>query len=307
MDSSILSIIIPAFNEEQAIQQTLKELRKTPELKHAEIIVVDDGSTDQTAKRAASVPGIHVLRHKENIGYGAAIKTAVRASKRDFVCWYDADGQHRPENLVRLVQRVQEEDADWGLGIRGKDSPEILKRKLGKILLRLAVQIASRRKVADFNTGLRVFRTKWLVTYLHLLPNGFSASTTTTLLMIERGYRCAEVEIKTERRIGRSQVRLLRDGVRTLLLILRILLLFRAMLLFFIPGILMLLSGIIYSLWIMSINRMGFPIAGLLVIVTGVLTIFMSLIADQLSQMRLERFEDIAHPSYQESKGDSEP
>lgn len=117
IDSSLLTIIIPAFNEEQVIQQTLEELRLTPELQAAEIVVVDDGSSDKTAEMASTVPGVNVLSHRYNIGYGGAIKTAVRAAKTRYVCWYDADGQHRPEDLVKLVKRVQKTDADWGLGV----------------------------------------------------------------------------------------------------------------------------------------------------------------------------------------------
>jgi glycosyltransferase involved in cell wall biosynthesis len=298
IDSSLLTIIIPAYNEEQVIQQTLEELRSTSELQAAKIVVVDDGSSDKTAEMASTVPGVNVLSHRYNIGYGGAIKTAVRAAKTKYVCWYDADGQHRPEDLIKLVRRVQKTDADWGLGVRSRDSHNSVVRKPGKFILSLAVQLAAGKTVPDFNSGLRVFRTQCLIRYLHLLPNGFSASTTTTLLMMERGYRDAHIKIQTRKRVGTSQVNQFKDGIRTLTLILRIFLLFRALLFFSTIGILMLLAGIIYSACITFINKMGIPIGGLFLMMTGILTIFMGLIADQLSLIRRERFEDINLSSY---------
>jgi glycosyltransferase involved in cell wall biosynthesis len=276
-----------------AIRQTLEELRAAPELHDAEIIVVNDGSTDRTEERARAVAGVRVISHRSNLGYGGAIKTAVRVTEREYVFWYDADGQHRVEDLVRLVRLVQEEDADWGLGVRGESSHQSFGRKPGKLLLRLAVRLAARKKVPDFNSGLRGFRTQLLKIYLHLLPNGFSASTTTSLLMIERGYRCVETTIQTNKRVGSSQVRQIRDGLRTLTLILRIFLLFRAMAFFFVLGGLVFFTGAVYSSWVMAIKHLGVPIAGLLVMMTGILTIFMGLIADQLSLIRRERFEDL--------------
>lgn len=300
IDSKTVSIVIPVYNEEQVIQQTIEKLQATPEIQDAEIIVVDDGSTDQSGQLIQSISGVRVLSHRYNMGYGAAIKTAVRVSTREYICWYDADDQHNPKDLVRLVRKVQRQDADWGLGIRTKNSHENTARKPGKFILKLAVQIAARRRVSDFNSGLRVFRTQCLRRYLHLLPNGFSASTTTTLLMIERGYRCAEVKIQTSERTGQSQVSQFRDGIKTLTLILRIFLLFRALALFFTVGALMTLVGILYSAYTMYFNKMGIPIGGLFAMSTGVLTIFMGLIADQLSLIRRERFEDVERPPYNE-------
>lgn len=294
MDAHRLAIVIPAYNEEKAVRQVLRDLVAEPSLEGAEILLIDDGSTDRTGEEAREVPGVRVLRHRINTGYGGAIKTGVRATKREYLCWYDADGQHRPEDLIRLVDRVQAEDADWGVGVRGETSHRQLNRMPGKWLLKTVVRIASKTNhVPDFNSGLRVFRTGLLRIYLHLLPSGFSASTTTTLLMLERGYRMVEVPIETRERIGKSEVRQLRDGARTLLLVLRIFMLFRALVLFLVPGLMILFLGAAYSVAIMYKNRLGLPIAGLLMMMTGLLTVFMGLIADQLSQIRRERFEDL--------------
>lgn len=289
-----LTIIIPAYNEEEGLGQTLEDLSKVSAIKDAQVILIDDGSTDKTAKVAEGFEFVQVISHRYNIGYGGAIKTGVRATKRKYVCWYDADGQHRPEDLIKLVRRVKKVDADWGLGVRSADSHMSMNRKPGRFLLRMAVQLAARRPIPDFNSGLRIFRTECLRRYLHLLPDGFSASTTTSLLMTERGYIGANVKIRTNKRVGKSQVRQVADGLVTLTLILRIMLLFRALLFFFAIGATLVLTGIGYSAYVMSINKQGIPIGGLFLMMTGVLTILMGLIADQLSLIRRERFEEIS-------------
>lgn len=297
VNSKDLAIIIPAYNEEDAIGQTLEDLSKVPALEDAQVIVVDDGSTDSTLGIARRFPFVRVISHRYNIGYGGAIKTGVRAAKRKYVSWYDADGQHCPKDLVKLVRRVQKVDADWGLGVRSAGSHTDVKRKPGKFLLQLAVRLAAKRPIPDFNSGLRIFRTECLSRYLHLLPDGFSASTTTSLLMTERGYRGANIKIQAQQRIGTSQVNQVRDGIGTLVLILRIFLLFRALMFFSTVGAVIGLIGLLYSLYIASVNKMGIPIGGLFLMTTGTLIIMMGLVADQLSLIRRERFEDYVFSS----------
>jgi len=304
VDSSSVTIIVPAFNEERIIRKTLCDLRDTQALKEAKIIVVDDGSKDRTAAMAAGIDGVRVLHHRHNVGYGGAIKTGVRAAATRYVCWYDADGQHRPKDLVKLIRRVQKIDADWGLGVRSADSYSVIHRQPGRLLLRMVVQLAARQRVNDFNTGMRIFRTDCLKRYLHLLPNGFSASTTTTLLMIERGYLGANVRITTPPRVGKSQVKPISDGVRMLALIVRIFLLFRALFFFSVAALVLFVAGVAYSAYVMSMRHLGVPVAGLFLMTTGTLTFFMGLIADQLSLIRRERFEDMPQATYEGTADD---
>lgn len=302
-DFKDISICIPAFNEEVAIESTLNQLRSAPDLSGAEIIVVDDGSIDKTYVKAISVDGVKVIRHRRNLGYGASIKTAIKASNKKYVAWYDADGQHRPSDLIKLVKRIKRSNSDWGIGIRSHNSHQQSNRKLGKFLLNIAVQIAARRPVPDFNSGMRIFRRECIIKYMHLLPEGFSASTTSTLLMTERGYISSNIKIEVQKRIGKSQVKQFRDGMTTLLLILRIFLLFRAFLFFFTIGSFMLTAGAIYTLVILWLNNQGMPVGGLFLMMTGVITILMGLIADQLSLIRRERFEDVCFLKNDDIKG----
>jgi glycosyltransferase involved in cell wall biosynthesis len=285
------SVIIPAFNEAAGIRQTLEQLLAYPELQAAEIIVIDDGSTDETAALVAQFAQVRLIRHRVNRGYGAAIRTGVRNACGAYIIWYDADGQHRPEDLLLIYAVLIQEDLDYCIGVRDANSHRPASRQFGKLILRKVVDVAAGEKVRDFNSGLRGFKREVLVQYLHLLPNGFSASTTTTLIMKERGYVGNEVAIVTQERIGKSTVKQLRDGTGTIMLILRIVLLFKPMIFFSTLGLSLVLIGMVYGLIETFAVRQGFPVFGALVIILGVQTLFFGLLNDQISLQRRERFE----------------
>jgi glycosyltransferase involved in cell wall biosynthesis len=285
------SVIIPAYNEAVGITQTLAALCQYPGLDQAEIIVVDDGSTDETAMQVAAFPRIQLVCHKTNKGYGAAIATGVRASHGQYVVWYDADGQHRPEDLLTVVGTLIENDLDYCIGIRGAQSYEDPRRRLGKFILRQVVKLVVDQPVPDFNSGLRGFRKEVLAQYLHLLPKRFGASTMTTLLMIERNHVGESVPIVVQQRVGTSSVRQLRDGVATLMIILRIILLFKPMLFFGGIGAALIVGGSLYGFVEAFSVREGFPVFGALIIILGVQALFFGLLNDQISLMRRERLD----------------
>lgn len=284
-----LSIIIPAFNEELAIQPALEALASEPRLAEAEIIVIDDGSTDHTAELVSALPRIRLIRHRSNQGYGSAIRTGAHAATGSLIAWYDSDGQHRVEDLLAVATAVRDQQLDYCIGIRGQLASQVANRRIGKLVLRLAVEFAAGQRVKDFNSGLRCFRRDVMMRYLHLLPRGFGASTTTTILMIERGYLGREVEIATLDRVGKSSVKQFRDGTRTLMIILRLMLLFKPLQFFGSIGLLCILVGIAYNFSL--VNRQGFSVVAAIVIIFGCQTIFFGLLADQISAMRREGFE----------------
>ena len=152
-----LSVVIPAYNEGEGIAAALEELIAFVDLEETEIIVVDDGSSDDTAEKVAAFPEVRLIRHGRNRGYGAAIKTGARLSEGEAIAWYDADGQHRPEDLARVVEELWEKDLDYCIGVRGKDSYEDPGRVLGKAILRVFLRVFARQNPTDFNSGLRVF------------------------------------------------------------------------------------------------------------------------------------------------------
>ena len=286
---SDVSIIIPAFNEEQNIQKTLILLKEN--CPDAEVIVIDDGSSDTTAASANQVPGIKLIQHAYNKGYVASLKTGMRKSTRPIIVWFDADGQHRVEDMNAIIEPIRSQGMDATFGRRTKESAFVVRRVPGKWLLKLVSQIIARQKIPDLNCGFRAFRRDIILRYLHLLPDGFSASATTTLLMLKRNYMTAFVPVMSPKRVGSSTVRMFRDGFRTLSIMFRIMLLFDAFLFFTFFALLQILPAISYSIYMAITYRLGIPVLGSLVIISGTLTFFMGIISSQISQMRQERFE----------------
>jgi glycosyltransferase involved in cell wall biosynthesis len=286
-----LSIIIPAYNEEKAIGAVLDGLCSAPELESAEILVVDDGSTDATSAVVSRFHRARLVKHSTNRGYGAAISTGVNMSIGDTIVWFDADGQHRVEDLVTVARTLVEENLDYCIGSRDNNSYQASDRKLGKFILAVAVKLAAGSVIKDFNSGLRGFKREVIQKYLHLMPKGFGASTTTSLIMIERGYIGKEVQIVVRNRIGKSSVNQIRDGFRTLMLVLRIFLLFKPMQFFGGIGLFFILIGATYGFTKAFMNRQGFPVLAALVVIFGIQSVFFGLLADQISSLRREKFE----------------
>lgn len=286
-----VTIVIPAYNEEDGIGQTLDELCKTDALHNFEILVVNDASTDHTPVVVSEFPRVRLINHTINRGYSGALITGMRRAKGDYVIWYDADGQHRCEDLVNVADTLLSEHLDYCIGVRSAESHEVQSRRLGKNVLRFIVRIAAGQPVQDFNSGLRGFRRDLILRYLHLLPEGFGASTMTTLIMIERHHLGSEVPIVVRERIGTSTVKPLRDGFRTMMIILRIVLLFKPLLFFSTIGLTLIVFGTIYGIIETITVGQGFPVFGALVIILGVQAFFFGLLNDQISLQRRERFE----------------
>ena len=285
-----ISIIIPAFNEEAGITQTLQSLVDEKRLSGAEIIVVDDGSSDQTTKNIKNFPQIKLVQHPFNRGYGSAICTGSRASKGEYILWFDSDGQHRVEDLLAVCDKLVGDGLEYCIGVRDEASYQDPNRKFGKWLIKLSVDFSVGKRVPDFNSGLRGFRRDILLRYLHLLPKGFGASTLTTLLMVEGDHYGATVPIVVNQRMGKSSVKQLRDGFRTLQIVLHILLLFKPLKFFGIIGASLIATGMVYGLIKAQINGLGFPVLAALAVILGIESFFFGLLCDQVSALRREKF-----------------
>ncbi len=285
-----ISVLIPAYNEEAGIAPTLQALCAEPYLQNAEIIVIDDGSHDVTAQVVQSFPRVRLIQHPFNRGYGSAIRTGAHASHGEAIFWFDSDGQHRVEDLVNVCRKLLEDNLEYCIGVRDEASYQDPNRRLGKWLLKWAVNFSVGRAVPDYNSGLRGFRRDVLMRYLHLLPKGFGASTLTTLLMVEGGHYGASVPIVVQRRVGKSSVKQFRDGMRTLSIILHLVVLFKPLKFFGLLGLALMVMGSVYGLLKASIVHEGIPIFASLLIILGVQSFFFGLLCDQVSALRRERF-----------------
>ncbi len=286
VSQSQLTIVIPAFNEERAIGQVIADIRTVCGSLVHEIIVVDDGSTDGTAA-IATAAGCRVIRHSRNRGYGASLKTGIRAAQTDYVLTMDSDGQHHAEDVLKLWNQVG--DRDMVVGQRTSLIHSPLWRMPGKWLLALMANYLTGQTIPDLNSGFRLMRRETVLKYIHLCPEGFSFSTTITMALFYRGYDVAYVPIKVEKRIGVSSVRL-RTGLQTLILILRIATLFDPLRIFIPVSAFIGLGGILWGVPYALFGR-GVSGGALLAIMTAIMLFSLGLLCDQISQLRLERFE----------------
>lgn len=287
-----VSVVIPAYNEEAGIENTLKELCEViPE--NYNIIVVDDGSTDNTYKIASSIDmtKIKVLHHMVNKGYGAAIKTACRHAEGEIVVWYDADGQHRPIDLMAVVDKLISNDLDYVIGVRSKSSYVDKNRRMGKKILSWVANKVAREPMEDVNSGLRAFKREVLLHHLGLLPERFGASTVTSFIMQEMDYSGGYVPIIVRQREGMSTVKPIKDGMATLKLIMNIILLFRARQVFSWISVFFFIIGVIHGGIRVITDGLGVPVLSAILLIAAIQLYFMGIISAQITSLRLENFD----------------
>src|SRR5690554_5320531 len=213
-----ISVILPAKNEAAAIGATLASIRQY--YPDAELIVVNDGSTDNTAQ-VAEAAGARVVHHPYSKGNGAAIKSGARAASGETLVFMDADGQHDPADISRLLARL-DEGHDMVVGARQAGSQASIGRGLANgFYNRLATYMTGHR-IEDLTSGFRAVRADKFREFLYLLPNGFSYPTTSTMAFFRSGYSVAYEPIHAAQRIGKSHINLLRDGTRFLLIIFKV-------------------------------------------------------------------------------------
>ncbi|MDX8377125.1 MAG: glycosyltransferase family 2 protein [Mariprofundales bacterium] len=276
-----LSVIIPMYNEELAIASVVaKILLFVPD---AEIIVVDDGSNDNSAECAAKA-GAKVIRQPYNKGNGAAVRTGIQAASGDIVLMMDADGQHDPADIPRFLACFP--TYDMVVGARGMDSQASLHRGIANWSYNTLASYMTDFKIEDLTSGFRAFKRETILPYLHLFPNGFSYPTTSTLAMLKGSYNLKYIPIKAAARIGTSKIKILRDGSRFFLIILKLVTLFSPMKIFLPISGLFGGIGIGYSMYTLSIGRFTNMAAMLLIV--AVIIFLMGLIAEQLAAIHTQ-------------------
>jgi glycosyltransferase involved in cell wall biosynthesis len=279
-----VSVVIPAFNEERTIADVVARTRAV--CPDAELVVVDDCSSDDTARRAESA-GARVIRRPYNIGNGAGVKTGIRAATGDVVVIMDGDGQHDPADIPRLLDLVGA--YDMVIGERDRAGQQNAVRWLGNSLLNRLGSYLVGVEMRDLTSGFRAMRREVILDLLHLLPNQFSWPTTSALAFAKAGYHVRFEPVTMRRReAGRSTQRLLPNGVRFLLIVLRIATLFSPLRIFF--PIFLLLETLSVAAYAWSVARGGpwlhLPPATVMFFLGGLVLLFFGLISEQIASLR---------------------
>ena len=249
-----------------------------------EIIVVDDGSSDDTGARAREA-GACVVRHPYNKGNGAAVKSGIRHASGEFVLILDGDGQHRAADAQRLVARLGE--YDLVIGARSAATQATQARRLGNAVLNRFAGYLTERHIPDLTSGFRAARREYLLEFLHLLPNGFSTPTTTTLAFIKGGYNVAFEPTDASVREGNSKIRFARDGAGFFMIILKIVTLFSPLRVFLPIALLSFTGGVGYAIWTIW-TQSHVTNSSVLLIVLAVMVFLVGLVSEQISALRFE-------------------
>ncbi|WP_298435521.1 glycosyltransferase family 2 protein [Ottowia sp.] len=281
-----LSIVLPAKNEAKSIAMTLAGIRQRHP--QAQILVINDGSTDDTAAVAATA-GATVITHPYSKGNGAAIKTGARAAGGDVIVFMDADGQHDPADIPRLLARL-DAGYDMVVGARQRGSQASWWRGLANRFYNRLASYMTAHRVEDLTSGFRAVRADKFREFLYLLPNGFSYPTTSTMAFFRAGYSVAYEPIHAARRVGKSHIRLLRDGTRFLLIIFKIGTLFSPLKLFAPVALAMFLLGTGWYGWTWW-HQGRFTNMSALLYTGSVITFMMGLISEQVTALMYRKSE----------------
>ena len=279
-----VSVILPAKNEAEGLRLTLPRLRA--QLPEAEVIVVDDGSTDATASVAAE-HGARVVSSPYPMGNGASIKRGTKAATGDVLVFMDADGQHDPADIPRLLDKL-DAGFDMVVGARTSGGQANVGRGLANAFYNRLASWMTGHKVWDLTSGFRAVRASRFREFLHLLPNGFSYPTTSTMAFFRSAYPVAYVPVEVSRRIGRSHIRPLRDGARFLLIIFRIATLYSPLKLFAPAALAFGLLGTGYYAYTFALYH-RFTNMSALLLSAAVIVFLIGLVSEQITALTYRR------------------
>ncbi|WP_428354707.1 glycosyltransferase family 2 protein [Methyloprofundus sp.] len=282
-----ITIVLPAKNEAQNITAVLQSIQSL-EL-DAEVLVINDGSTDNTAE-LAELAGATVISHPYSQGNGAAIKTGARNASGEITIFMDGDGQHNPVDIPMFLEKMAE-GYDMVVGARNVKSQASLLRRFGNAFYNRFATLMTGHKIDDLTSGFRAVKTNKFKKFLYLMPNGFSYPTTSTMAFFRSGFPVAYVPIHAGQRKGKSHIRLFRDGTRFFIIILRIGSLFSPMRLFLPVSISLFLLGIgYYAYTFITLHR--FTNMSALLLNTSVITFLMGFLSEQVSALHYRHAED---------------
>lgn len=275
-----ISIVIPARNEAAALAGLLPIVRESSPA--AELIVIDDGSTDETAS-IARAHGARVIQHPYPMGNGAAIKTGARAAKGEIIVFMDGDGQHDPRDIPRLLEKISQ-GYDMAVGARDSADHADVHRGFANIIFNRLASWMVNHRVDDLTSGFRAVRAECFRRFLYLLPNSFSYPTTCTMSFFRAGFAVAYVPVRMPPRIGKSHIRPLRDGVRFLLIIIKIGTLYSPLKIFLPVSLGFFLVGLAYYVYTFS-TAGRFTNMSALLFISAILTFLIGIVSEQISAL----------------------
>jgi len=286
MQNYKVSVILPAYNEAATIGDLISRINDLyPDF---EVVVINDGSTDNTAETAENA-GARVYSHPYNIGNGAAIKSGIRVASGDVLVFMDADGQHDPADIAGLLKYMP--DYDMVVGARSIKDQASVGRAIGNKLYNWLASYVAKFYVQDLTSGFRAIKSKIAKSFLYLLPNTYSYPTTLTLSVLRSGWSLKYIPIKTRARsAGKSSIRLMRDGVRFFMIITKICTLYSPLRIFLPVSFVLFLMGLLNYIYTL-LTQGRFTNMSALLITTSIIVFMMGLISEQICQMRYERRE----------------
>jgi glycosyltransferase involved in cell wall biosynthesis len=288
MRHDTISIVLPAKNEASSLKLLLPQIKRL--FPAAEILVVNDGSSDGTANIAA-LEGARVISHPYSQGNGAAIKTGARHAAGDILVFLDADGQHKPEDIPALLDLLNH-GYDMVVGARKPDSHASWSRRIANGFYNRLASVMTGHKIEDLTSGFRAVRADKFRKFLYLLPNGFSYPTTCTMAFFRSGFPVAYIPIHAGRREGKSHIRLLKDGIRFFIIILRIGTLFSPMRLFLpISGSIFITGMAYYGYTFFTSGR--FTNMSALLLLSSLLIFLIGILSEQISSLH---YKNVEHP-----------
>lgn len=279
-----VTVVIPAFNEASTIGDVLDRVSALADARICEVIVVDDGSTDNTEEIARG-RGAKVISHPYNLGNGASVVSGIKSSSGDYVVFLDADGQHPPEEIPGLLEYCV--DYDMVVAARAADAPLLWSRSLGNTFLRWIAQYLVEQKVGDLTSGFRAVRRTCLLEFIHLFPQRYSYPTTITMAMFTSGYFVKYVVTKNiaKRKFGKSEIQPIRDGLRFINIILRMVVLFNPLKVFLPTSLFIVCVGVINGIYGALVEQ-NIQDGTILLLISGLFFFMFGLLADQVANIR---------------------
>jgi len=287
--SAVLSVVVPIYNEASSLPGLLADLAPYCRDRNWKLVLVNDGSSDNTPvilKEYQKTPGVIILHHKLNRGYGGALKTGLLKTDTPYVVTIDADGQHELSDMDSLLEFALEKDADMVVGNRGKRGSPGLYRGIGKWVIRKFAALLMPIHISDLNSGFKLYNTELVQRYLSLCPDSMAFSDVITLVFIKKRHLVLERPITIKKRAGGKSTINTFTAIQTVMEIINIAMLFNPLRIFLSLSALCIGFGFVWGIPILLRGR-GVSVGAMLAIVTGLLFFFIGLVAEQLSAMRL--------------------